>query len=102
MSNEIELFCNLDAIEDREAHVAVSEQVFEAVINTRETPDGYEFRLPVEQLKNVAVWMSNERLCCPFFHFSLNLAPQSDHLWLGLGGSDTVKALIKADIIEKI
>lgn len=102
MSDEINLICNLDAIEDREAHVAVSERVFGAVMDTQETADGYEFKLPVERLNDVALWMSNERLCCPFFHFSLNLAPESSHLWLSLGGSDAVKALIKADIIEKI
>ncbi|MCI0711174.1 MAG: hypothetical protein L0154_13535 [Chloroflexi bacterium] len=102
MSDEINLFCNLDVIEDREAHVAVLERVFRAVMDTRETPDGYQFKLPVERLNDVALWISNERFCCPFFHFAINLAPESDHLWLTLGGSEAVKALIQADTIDQI
>lgn len=102
MSDEINLVCNLDAIADRDAHVVVSERVFGAVLETRETPDGYEFKLPVDRLHDVAVWMSNERLCCPFFDFSTDIEAGSDHMWLSLGGSQEIKAFVKADIIEQI
>jgi hypothetical protein len=102
MSDEIKLVCNLEAIEDREAHVALAERLFSAVQETRETEDGYSFKLPVQYLKDAAAWISNERLCCPFFHFGTSLNAESDHLWLHLSGADPVKALLKAEIVGRI
>lgn len=86
------LACNLGAIatDERDEHVKRAERVFTAVIDNRELPTGYAFRLPLEtaMLNEVAQWIANERLCCPFFTFTLVV---SDQLWLELTGAEAAK-----------
>jgi hypothetical protein len=84
--------CNLGAIDpaERAVHVDRAERVFAAVLETKELSDGYAFRLPLETavLREIAEWMANERLCCPFFTFTLIV---DDQLWLELTGPAEVK-----------
>lgn len=79
--------CNLGAIDpaQRQQHVDRAEQIFTAVLETKELADGYAFRLPLEtsMLREVTEWMVNERLCCPFFTFRLIVG---DEFWLELTG----------------
>lgn len=95
--------CNPSAIAaaDREAHTAVSKSIFssETILETKETANGYAFRLPLENdmLHRVVSFIANERLCCSFFTFTLTVGEQ---LWLELSGSTDVKALIRSDILH--
>jgi hypothetical protein len=95
--------CNLSAIapEQRERHTVIAEQLFGAVQETQELPDGYAFRLPEtsEMLLKAAEFVSNERLCCSFFNFTLEIEPQGGPLWLKLRGSEQVKQFIQAEFL---
>ena len=86
------LACNLGAIDraERDEHVARAERVFAKVIETKELPTGYAFRLPLDtpMLIEVARWIANERLCCPFFTFTLVVNAQ---LWIELTGAEAAK-----------
>jgi hypothetical protein len=101
--NEVPLACNLSAIpaEALEAHKATAAQLFLAVEESRELPDGYAFRLPGQ----AALWLKavefiqNERLCCPFFTFGLEFEPAGGPVWLKLTGSEAVKAFIRAEVL---
>ncbi len=74
------LACNLQAIplELRPAHQANAERIFASVQEVRELPTGYALRLPneTELLQTVVAFLSYERLCCPFFHFGLEIEPE--------------------------
>jgi hypothetical protein len=99
---EMILACNMNAIkpEDRAPHIALATAVFAAVESVQSLPNGYAFRLPAESpmLLKVAEFVANERLCCPFFRFSLELEPGGP-FWLHLtGDSDLVKAFIQAEL----
>jgi hypothetical protein len=98
----IPIACDLSAIpaEQRETHIADVQQLFALVQQTRELPNGYAFRFPAESdiLLQAASYISYERLCCPFFGFTLELEPQSAALWLHLTGSAEVKQFIKAEM----
>jgi hypothetical protein len=97
--------CNPRAIDaaNRDAHVDLSKEIFAAstVLEVKELPDGYGFRLPLEtpMIHKVAQFIANERLCCSFFTFTLIVG---DQLWLELTGSGDVKTLIKTDILKII
>jgi hypothetical protein len=92
---DVTLACHPEAISagQREEHVHTSRQVFAAVLERRELPDGYAFRLSEEQttLLQVAEYLSNERRCCSFFHYTLDLEPFAQGVWLTIRGPEGVK-----------
>lgn len=94
--------CNMSAIapSERQEHLAAIEEVFGAVQEVRELPDGFAFRLPGEDawLAKAANFMTKERLCCPFFGFALQLEPEGGAPWLSLTGREGVKPFIMAEI----
>lgn len=100
LENEIPIACDLTAIpaEQREHHNAAAEQIFASILETRELPDGYAFRLPEEPdtLLKAAEFISLERLCCPFFNFALEVEPKGGPLWLKLTGGEGVKLFIQS------
>ena len=97
---EIALACDLAAIpaEEREAHELLAKQLFFASVPDRqELPDGYAFRFRADQYPLLAAFIANERLCCPFFQFTLEVTPAQGPLWLRLTGGDGVKEFIRAE-----
>lgn len=97
------ILCNPGAIHptQREAHAALAEEIFTMVLDVQERESGYAFRLPAEtpMLYKLAQFIANERLCCPFFTFTITV---NDALWLELSGGEGVKALIQVDILKII
>jgi hypothetical protein len=98
----IPLACNLNAIpaSERAAHEALIGQIFAAVLEKHELPEGYAFRLPAESdiIRQVAAFVANERLCCPFFRFEMVLEPDAEVFWLRLTGpQDGIKAFIEME-----
>jgi hypothetical protein len=65
----------------------------------RELPDGYEFAFPSDQatFDLLAEWVSQERLCCPFFDIGIRLESEGGPLWLRLTGRPGTKDFIKVD-----
>jgi len=103
LTNEVPIACNLSAIpaEALEQHKAMAAELFLAVEESRELPDGYAFRLPgrTELWLQAAEFIKNERLCCPFFRFTLEFEPAGGPVWLKLTGSEAVKLFIQAEIL---
>jgi hypothetical protein len=96
--------CNMHAIEPamRPKHLETAGALFRAVKSIRELPNGYAFQLPNESdlLLKVAEFISLERLCCPFFGFTLEIEPEGGSLWLQLTGREGVKPFIRAELGE--
>jgi hypothetical protein len=96
--------CNMEAIksEQRQKHIATAGQLFRAIKSIRELPDGYAFHLPDESdtLQLVTEFISLERLCCPFFGFTVEIEPEGGAVWLQLTGREGVKPFIRAEIGE--
>lgn len=94
--------CDMSAIEadKRGQHIATIDQLFRAVADIRELPNGYAFRLPNESdvLIKAAEFITLERLCCPFFGFAIEVEAEGGTLWLSLTGRDGVKPFIVAEI----
>ncbi|HEX6384588.1 MAG TPA: hypothetical protein VF177_07960 [Anaerolineae bacterium] len=100
--NESPFVCDMTALEpaQREQHAVTSRQLFQAVQEVQELPDGYAFRLPNDStmLLLAAGFVAYERLCCPFFGFGLKLEPDGGPLWLRLTGRAGVKTFIRAEL----
>jgi len=94
--------CDMSAFDPsvRKQHMEAIREIFGAVEEIRELPDGYAFRLPVESawVMKAADFIAKERLCCPFFGFGLQLEPEGRALWLSLTGREGVKPFIMAEI----
>jgi hypothetical protein len=65
----------------------------------RELRDGFEFEFPSDTatFQLVSEWVTNERLCCPFFDIAVHVEREHGSLWLRLTGREGVKQFIRAD-----
>ena len=93
------LACDISAIpqEYRPVHQSSIERIFSSAQEMQELPTGYAWRLPNETdlLPTIAAFLQYERLCCPFFHFTLEIEPNHGAIWLKITGSSGVKAFIE-------
>jgi hypothetical protein len=96
--------CSMDAIasELRQPHIDRARKLFTSIQELQELPDGYAFKLPneVPVLMHAAEFIALERLCCPFFAFTLSVEPEGGAMWLKLTGGDGIKPFIRAEIGE--
>jgi hypothetical protein len=100
--NSSALACDLSAIapQQRAAHESLAKQLLtEAAQETEELADGYAFRFPAEQYLDVAAFIANERLCCPFFTFALEVTADQGPLWLRITGREGVKDILQGALL---
>ena len=100
------LACDLTAIptDVREEHVLTAPQLFAAAQEVQELPNGYAIRFLNEpgRFLGIAKFIENERLCCPFFNFGLEVEPNSGPLWLRLTGGEGVKEILQTTLFDSI
>jgi len=100
--NQSPLACDMTAIPaaQRPVHLTTSRELFSQIEESRELADGYEFRLAdgPELLKQLAEFISLEKLCCPFLNFRIEIEAESGPVWLRLTGRDGVKEFIREEI----
>ncbi len=101
--HEIPIACDLTAIptDEREAHERLAKQLFlEAVPERHELADGYAFQFRAEQYQPLVAFIANERLCCPFFRFTLEVTPGRGPIWLRITGDAGVKEFIQSEFTK--
>lgn len=95
------LACMIDAIpkEQRPLHQANAERLMASMQETRVLATGYAWRLPNEMdvLQTIAAFISYERLCCPFFHFTLDVEPNQGPIWFSITGALDVKEFLQSE-----
>ena len=94
----VALACVLSAIsaEPVEDHVARAAYLFlQAAQEQRELEDGVALRFSPDELLNVAAFVENERRCCSFYTFTIEVTPGHGPLWLRLTGPDGVKEIFR-------
>lgn len=100
------LACDLTAIPApvREEHIVTAPQLFSTAQEVLDLPNGYSFRFLNEPGKfmTIAKYIDNERLCCPFFNFSLDVPPNQGALWVTLTGGEGAKELLKIGLLENL
>ena len=77
MNTETALVCNMGVFtpEQREAHILNTTQLIQSLQNIQELENGYEFLFPGDAvlIAQIAEFIANERLCCPFLEFTLHV-----------------------------
>jgi hypothetical protein len=93
--------CNMNAMtaEQRKQHeVVVTNLLKDAASKRIELADGYTWRYDDPGLlSEVAEFVNLERLCCPFFTFTIGLEPDGGPLTLNITGAAGIKAFIVAE-----
>ena len=97
--SEVIIACDPNSIaaEQRERWLHVATQMYAAVQEVQELPDGYAFRLPSrsEMLLVVAEVLNYDRLCCPFIRYTLEIEPNEGPYWLRFTGGEGVKEFLR-------
>lgn len=106
-SNEEQaLACDLTAIPSdvREEHVLTAPQLFAAAQEVQDLPNGFAIRFANEpgRIMAIAKFIENERLCCSFFHFGLDIEPNNGPIWLKLTGGEGVKEILQTTLFDSI
>lgn len=90
MKTATPLACNMNVFSpaQREAHIQTTAELIQGVESVRDVANGYEFQFPNETgiISRIAEFISNERLCCPFLEFSLNVISNNGPISLKLTG----------------
>ena len=101
-SSHMDIVCKLDVFTtaEREHHIQDAQQVMSRRLESVELPNGYAFRYVAEGdiVRLLGAFIDDERKCCPFFHFTLEVEPGSENIWLKLTGPAEVKTFIAAEM----
>ena len=93
--------CNLKAISsaERPSYNDLIKQLRSAVQKRNELTNGYAYIVDGRRigLKDVAEWITMERLCCPFLGFQLSITSDHGDYSLALTGPEGVKALLQEE-----
>jgi hypothetical protein len=93
------IVCDLSAVPvaDRQRLMAAVPPLFQAVQEVHELPNGYAFGFPHEpgRFMALAQFVDNERLCCPFYNFVLEVEPSGGPFWLRMTGGEGVKQFLE-------
>jgi hypothetical protein len=94
--------CSLSDPELARRAAELERDLFSAVAEIEELPDGYAYRFPADQawIDKLIQFIAFERECCPFFTFELVFAPNQGPVWLRLRGSEEIKAFVAAQFTE--
>ena len=70
------------------------------VKEVRELEDGYAFRDSADgdTLLAIAEFVSNERLCCPFFEFEISVGRDGAPVWLRMSGEGEAKRVLEMEM----
>jgi hypothetical protein len=101
MNKDIPLACNMDVFTpaQRESHIQTTMNLIQAVQSVQGVENGYELRFPNETrfISKIAEFIANERLCCPFLQFSLNVISDQEPISLSLTGPIGTQEFLRAE-----
>jgi hypothetical protein len=101
ISHDMPIACDLTALEPavRATHMEAAAQLLgSAAAEVTELPAGYALRYRADQYEQVVQFIANERRCCPFFTFVLEVTPAQGPLWLRITGAEGVKEFIRSEL----
>lgn len=101
MKNEETIFvCNPAAMdkEQRARYTILTKQLFASKREILELPNGYAvgFSANSQTIKDIAEFITYERLCCPFLNFEM--AVEGENLSLRIKGEEGVKDFLRAEL----
>lgn len=104
MNSDTPLVCNMGVFtpDQQEMHTQTTTRLIQAVQDVQEVENGYQFTFPneAEYISRVAEFISNERLCCPFLNFSLNVDSDGKPISLSLTGPAGTPEFLRLEFKE--
>jgi hypothetical protein len=100
----VELICVPSAIPARERaqHFVLARELLDKQAAERaDLPDGYAFRFAADQFVELVRFIDNERKCCPFMTFHLQIGPQDGPIWLRMTGPAGTREVLQAELSLK-
>ena len=101
MNSTTPLVCNMNVFTpaQREAHIQTTTELIQAVQGIHEVENGYEFTFPnqTDLITQLAEFILNERLCCPFLRFTLNIVSDREPVTLSLTGPIGTQEFLRAE-----
>jgi|SRR5579859_6430934 len=61
-------------------------------------PDGYAFRFAADRLVELLRFIDNERKCCPFMTFHIQIGPHAGPIWLRMTGPKGTREVLQAEL----
>jgi mercuric ion transport protein len=84
---------------ERSAHFALARSIFMDLARQRQDlRNGYAFRFDAAELETLSRFIANERKCCPFMTFELEIAPASGPIWLRMTGPEGTRDVLEAEL----
>jgi hypothetical protein len=84
---------------ERDAHFALLTRIFRTMLREqREIANGYAYQFDASAFDDLARWITNERRCCPFLAFSLELAPDEGPITVRLTGPEGTRTFLDAEL----
>jgi len=100
--NEVPIACDWSALTaaQQERQRSLYRRLRADVEEVLELEDGYAFRHSPDRavLLDVAEFVANERLCCPFFEFGITVERSGGPVWLRLTGAGEAKRILEAEM----
>src|SRR5262245_47395869 len=100
-THDLPIVCDLTALDAavRSTHLDAARQLLrEGAAEVQDLADGYAFRYTAAQFAQVTEFIANERLCCPFFTFVLEVTPAQGPIWLRVTGGTGVKDFLQCEL----
>ena len=86
------------AADERAAHFELIRRLFgQAAQERRDDGDGYAFRFAGDELASVARFVANERKCCPFLTFAIELTGDGP-VWLRMTGPPGTREFLDVEL----
>jgi hypothetical protein len=106
ISNQPGFVCNMSVLtpHERERHSQNTTNLMKTLQGVAEVANGYSFHFANETqtILQIAEFISLERLCCPFFDFTLQLRAEDKSITLQIAGTDGIKDFIRSEFGEII
>ena len=101
MNSDTPLACNMDVFTSaqRESHIRTTTELIRAVQSVQGVENGYELRFAneTEFITQIAEFISNERLCCPFLNFTLHVTSDKESVSFTLTGPSGTQEFLRAE-----
>ena len=97
----VALACEAEAIPlaDRPAHFALLDRLFgELSLGRVMSPGGYSYSFDPSALELIATFVKNERKCCSFLKFAIEVGPANARVWLRLSGPEGTREFLDAEL----
>ena len=82
---------------ERASHFELLARLGARAREKREVPDGYVYGFDAGDFDDLARWIANERRCCPFLRFAIELEPDGGPIRVRLTGPPGTRAFLDVE-----